>query len=272
MNTENQINTTKKRSILLSILLSIITPGLGHLYNGKLKLALFIPISFIIVTNVIYHLSLVKSFLFLVILVLIFICTYLFAIIHSAFLAKKNQEYSLKYFNKTYLYILFVIFYFGISGIIPTNSSIGTSSMPTDGMENTILVEDMFLSDMDYYANNQLRRNDLVLFLDPRTGNQLLIKRVIAVEGDSISILNGKIFLNDQLLNEDNPNIIFEKGNYFDLEKTVIPSKHFFCIGDNRPSSLDSRMFGSVSVNSIKGKPLYIYFSNSINRIGTYLN
>lgn len=188
METEIKSSATKKRSILLSIILSIITPGLGHLYNGKLKLALFIPISFIVVTNVIYHLSLVKSFLFFVIMVLILICTYLFAIIHSAFLAKRNKKYSLKYFNKSYIYILFAIFYFGISEIIPANSSIGTSRMPTDGMENTILVEDMFLSDMDYYVKNQLKRNDLVLFLDPRTKNQLLIKRVIAVEGDSISI------------------------------------------------------------------------------------
>ena len=106
METENKINVTKKRSILLSILLSIITPGLGHLYNGKLKLALLIPISFIIVTNVLYQLSLVKSFLFLVILVLIFLFTYLFAIIHSVYLAKNNKEYQLKHFNKSYIYLL----------------------------------------------------------------------------------------------------------------------------------------------------------------------
>ena len=272
METENKIITTKKRSILLSIVLSIITPGLGHLYNGKLKIALIIPISFIIITNVIYHLSLVKSFLFLVILVLIFLGTYLFAIIHSAILAKRNQEYILKHFNKFYFYILFVITYYAIGEIIPTNSSIHTFSMPTVGMEKTILVEDMFLADIDYYKYNQMKRNDLVLFIDPETQNQLIIKRVIAVGGDSLAISNGKILLNGKVLFEDNPNIIFDNGNYYDFENTLIPKNYFFCIGDNRPGSLDSRMFGPVSVNSIRGKPLYIYFSNSINRIGTYLN
>jgi signal peptidase I len=272
METENNIYMIKKRSVLLSILLSIITPGLGHLYNGKLKLTLLIPISFIIITNVIYHLSLLKSFLFFVIMILILICTYVLAIIHSAFLAKKSEEYSLKYFNKIYIYVLFVIFYFGINEIIPNNSSTNTLSMPTIGMEKTILVEDMFLADMDYYKSNQLKRNDLVLFVDPQTQNQLLVKRVIAVGGDRIGILNGKILLNGKVLHEDNPNIIFENGNYYDFENSLIPENQFFCMGDNRSESLDSRMFGPVSVSSIKGKPLYIYFSNSLNRIGTDLN
>ena len=272
METNNKITTTKKRSILLSILLSVITPGLGHLYNGKLKTALIIPISFIIITNIIYHLSLVKSFLFLVILVIIYISTYLFAIIHSAVLAIKNQEYTLKYFNKAYIYIVFAVIYFGIGEIIPANSSIHAFTMPTTSMEKTILVKEIFLADMDYYTSNLLERNDLVLLIDPQTRTQLALKRVIAVEGDSIAISNGQIILNGELLDEDSPGLIPETGSQSDMETTVIPSNHFFCMGDNRPNSLDSRMFGPVSVNSIKGKPLYVYFSHSLNRIGKYLD
>lgn len=126
--------------------------------------------------------------------------------------------------------------------------------MPTNGMEKTIQVEDSFLADMDFYKSNQL-----------------ITKRVIAVAGDNISISKGKILLNGNVLFEDNPNIIFEKGHYVDFANTVIPKSHFFCIGDNRPGSLDSRMFGPVSIYSIKGKPLYIYLSNTFNRIGSYL-
>jgi len=265
METENKINVTKKRSILLSILLSIITPGLGHLYNGKLKLALLIPISFIIVTNVLYQLSLVKSFLFLVILVLIFLFTYLFAIIHSVYLAKNNKEYQLKHFNKSYIY-------FAIGEIIPLNSSIRTFSIPTTGMENTLMAEDFILADMDYYNFNKVKRNDLVIFNDPRYPTQLLIKRAIAFEDEKISIENGNIFINGQAFKEKNKSIIFEIDYFADLKETAIPKGHIFFIGDNRPNSLDSRMFGSISINSIKGKPLYVYFSNSFNRVGQYVN
>lgn len=271
METDNKISTIKKRSILLSILLSIITPGLGHLYNGKLKPALIIPISFIIITSIIYQLSLLRSFLFLVILVIIFISTYLFAIIHSAVLAIKNRLYTLKYFNKAYIYILFAVIYYAAGEIIPANSSVHAYTMPTASMEKTILVKDIFLADMDYYTSNPLKRNDLVLFTDPQAGSKLALKRVIAVEGDSIAISNGRVILNGKLLVEDNPSIIPETGNQSDMGTTVIPAKHFFCMGDNRPNSLDSRMFGPVSVNSIKGKPLYVYFSHSLDRIGEYL-
>jgi len=272
METENKINTSKKRSILLSILLSLVTPGLGHLYNGKLKLAIIIPISFIVVTNIIYQLSLVKSFLFLVILVLIFLGTYIFTIIHSVYLAKNNKEYQLKHYNKFYFYILFVIIYFAIGEIIPLNSSIRTFSIPTTGMENTLMAEDFILADMDYYNFNKVVRNDLVIFNDPRYPTQLLIKRAIAFEDEKISIENGNIFINGQAFEEKNKSIIFEADFFADLTETVIPKDHIFFIGDNRPNSLDSRMFGSIATNSIKGKPLYVYFSNSLNRIGQYVN
>ena len=40
-------------------------------------------------------------------------------------------------------------------------------------------------------------------------------------------------------------------------------------MGDNRPNSLDSRMFGAVSERNVEGKPLYVYYSDSFDRIGT---
>lgn len=82
-----------------------------------------------------------------------------------------------------------------------------------------------------------------------------LIKRVIAVAGDKIDIHDGKVYLNDQLLNES-----YVKGitPEMDLEyPVVIPEGYVFVMGDNRENSLDSRSFGPVPVYSIEGKAVF---------------
>jgi signal peptidase I len=270
---ENVINNSKvkKRSSFISLLLSIITPGLGHLYNGKFIWAVAIPIIYVIISDIIYYSSLIKSFIFLIVLVLITIFTYVFSIIHSIILSKRNSNYQLKYFNRIYIYLIWPIVFFGIGELLPDNNSFRTFSIPTDGMENTMMVDDMILADMDYYNTHRVRKNELVIFNEPKYPHQLLIKRAIAFQGDKILIVNGKIYLNDKEYKEDNPNIIYETGYYADLNETIIPNDHIFFLGDNRPNSLDSRFWGTVPEKMVKGKPLYIYFSHSFNRIGTNL-
>ena len=80
-----------------------------------------------------------------------------------------------------------------------------------------------------------------------------LIKRVIAVEGDSIQLSNGEVFLNGEKLEENYINGSQTNGNIF-IEK--IPEGKVFVMGDNRGNSLDSRNseIGLVSIKDIKGK------------------
>jgi signal peptidase I len=187
-------------------------------------------------------------------------------------LAKRSSNYQLKNYNRFYIYLLWPILYFGIGELLPANNSISTFSIPTNGMENTLMVDDMIFADMNYFNFNTVKRNDLVIFNDPKYPHKLLIKRAIAFEDEKISIVNGKIFINEQAYKENNQKIIYETDYYADLNETVIPKNHIFFIGDNRPNSLDSRMFGTVPEHMVKGKPLYIYLSDSFNRIGINLH
>jgi signal peptidase I len=270
---ENKMNniSTKKRSKILSLLLSVLTPGLGHLYNGKFIWAVAIPITFFIVYDIIYYFSLIKSFTFLLIFILFSIYVYIFSIVHSIVLAKRNPNYQLKSYNRVYIYILWPILYFGLAPRLPGDNSIVPLKIPTNSMGNTLKAGDMIFADMDYYKSIEVKRNDIVIFDAPESPHRLIIKRAIAFEGEKISIINGKIFINGKEYKEDNPNIIYENDNYTDLQETVIPKDHIFFIGDNRPNSLDSRMFGAVSEKNVRGKPLYVFLSNSFDRIGITL-
>ncbi len=268
MENDSPVIVNKKRSLVLSILLSVITPGLGHLYNGNLRMAIVLPSLFIIITNIIYQSSLIKSFIFLLFLVSFAVCFYLFVIIHASILSSRNKNYVLKTYNRVFIYVLWIIFFWGINEFIPTNDSIRTFSIPTFGMENTLMVDDFILVDMEYYENNNVKRNDLIIFSDPEFPQNLIIKRVLGLGNERLSILNGIVSINGQPLQESNPNLRFENDYLANFDEIIIPGDHFFVLGDNRPDSRDSRMFGPISKKSIKGKPLYIYFDNSFERIG----
>ena len=95
---------TKKRSKILSLLLSILTPGLGHLYNGKFIWAVAIPATLMIASDILYYFSLLKSFTVLLVFILFAIYVYIFSIVHSIILAKRNSDYQLKSYNHVFWY------------------------------------------------------------------------------------------------------------------------------------------------------------------------
>ena len=263
--------STKKRSKILSLLISILTPGLGHLYNGKFIWAVAIPVIFLTIYEIFYYFSLIKSFTFYLIFVLFAIYVYVFSIVHSIVLAKRNSNYQLKSYNRLYIYFIWPLLYFGTGPLLPGNNSISPFKIPTNSMENTLHAGDMIIADMDYYKIKDVKRNDIIIFSSPEYPHEYMIKRAIAFEGEKISIVNGKIFINGKELKEDNPKIIYQDNNRDDIPDTIIPEDHIFVLGDNRPNSLDSRNFGSIKGDNVKGKPLYIYFSDSFDRIGQYL-
>ena len=139
-------------------------------------------------------------------------------------------------------------------------------------MEKTLRAGDLIMADMDYYNSNKVNRNDIAILSSTNSPDELMIKRVIAFGGEKISIVDGKIFIDGKEYAESNPNLILENNSSDDLGEMTIPKDHIFIIGDNRPNSLDSRMFGTIPVKNLKGKPLYVYFSSNLNRIGTKID
>ena len=115
---------------------------------------------------------------------------------------------------------------------------------------------------------------------------QTFVKRVMGVPGDHIRLENKQVYLNGKQLNEP---YMYNKTEYFDSYRdnfpgepnvhvctnrrrrcsrnnvqngeVVVPPSHYFAMGDNRDSSLDSRYWGFVPRENIIGKPLIIYWS-----------
>ncbi|GIW16180.1 MAG: hypothetical protein KatS3mg063_2033 [Tepidiforma sp.] len=119
-------------------------------------------------------------------------------------------------------------------------------------------------SDPTRYVFHGPQRGDIIVLRDPRDPNTDLIKRVIGLPGETIEIVNGKVYINDRLLEE--PYITTPWNDT--LPKILIPEDEYFVMGDNRNNSLDSRsaQVGLVSKDLIIGKATLTYLP--LNRFG----
>ncbi|MBU1024095.1 signal peptidase I [bacterium] len=84
------------------------------------------------------------------------------------------------------------------------------------------------------------------------------VKRCVAVPGDEIRILSGKVYINGEPLNE--PYIDIDNMRYDDFGPEIIPEGRYFMMGDNRNNSKDSRVFGPIMQENIRGKAMFVFW------------
>jgi signal peptidase I len=168
--------------------------------------------------------------------------------------------------------------------------------IPSESMENTLLVGDYLLVDKVHYGRGgiwghvlpyePLRRGDIVVFRYPVHPELHFVKRVIAVPGDHVRLVDKTVYVNDRPVEEkyavhssrdfdryrdDFPQNLFAPDMdahwWVQLHQFVhngeleVPPDSYFVLGDNREHSLDSRYWGFVPRENVIGRPLVIYWS-----------
>jgi signal peptidase I len=102
-----------------------------------------------------------------------------------------------------------------------------------------------------------LKRGDVIVFHAPDASEKLYIKRIIGIEGDTVMVQGGSVYLNGTLLNESAYlKDVSTYGGGFIQEGTpqVVPPGELIVMGDNRPNSSDSRQWGFLKKDRIIGK------------------
>jgi len=151
--------------------------------------------------------------------------------------------------------------------------------IPSGSMEPTLLIGDHLLVNKFIYgiknpftgrtwlAIKSPERRDIIVFKYPVNPDQDFIKRVIGVEGDTVEMVNKKLFVNGELFDVDgavyrDPNIIpgdmKPRDNFGPI---TVPKDSLFVMGDNRDNSYDSRFWNFVTLSSVKGKAFILYWS-----------
>ena len=137
-------------------------------------------------------------------------------------------------------------------------------------METTLYQPNRVLVNKLSYRLHEVNRGDVVVF-DRVTSNgetiqhDDLIKRVIGLAGEKISISKCVVYVNKVALKEPyldsrdtEQDDLIERCRQPEMAEVVVPAKQVFVLGDNRPQSMDSRMFGSVDKNRIVGRAFIV--------------
>jgi signal peptidase I len=172
-------------------------------------------------------------------------------------------------------------------------------TIPSGSMEQTLLIGDYVLVDKFCYGGTsgwnrflpyrKIRRGDIVVFHYPVNPDQDFVKRVVAVPGDRLRLINKRVYINGNLVDEPFTQHITSVRNYYrdDFPQTnspdyavnarwwkempklvedhqlIVPEGQYFVMGDNRDDSQDSRYWGFVPRENIIGRPMLIYWSSN---------
>ena len=157
-----------------------------------------------------------------------------------------------------------VAFIFGLSWALRT-FVFQPYEIPSGSMENTIMTGDMVFSEKISYYLRDPQPGDIVTFQDPEIPGRVLIKRCIAVGGQTVDLVDGRVVVDGVALDEP-----YTRGLPSEPLKTAlgvevsypytVPEGHLWVMGDNRTNSNDSRYFGAVDEDTLTGRAALVYW------------
>jgi signal peptidase I len=157
--------------------------------------------------------------------------------------------------------------------------------IPTGSMENNLLIGDHLLVNKFVFGPTtsaaergvlpitEIRRGDVIVFKYPEEPSRDFIKRVIGLPGETIELRDKKVSINGTPLDEPYVHFLeppgtsseFREVTSFDVRErygpVTVPPNQYFVMGDNRDNSQDSRYWGFLPRDYVKGKALVIYWS-----------
>lgn len=291
----------KERKPLFALALSLFLIGLGQVYNGKLRKGVFFFLISIIFPLLLLQLSVVipdkMLIVFLLLSLLAALGIYIWAALDAWKQAKRiRKNYSLKTYNKLYIYILLIIVLNLFSfGAFFDWQKICFFALPyrmaTGSMIPTVLPGDFIMTDrrIDHSAENHgLKRGELVVFKYPENKEKHFIKRVIGLPGDEIEIKGMELYVNGEKRTGEEVSYMQERRDEYIKERTVafyeesasgtyvvfflegtarknlkvtVPEGNCFVLGDYRDNSRDSRHWGMVPLDDVIARAKLIYYS-----------
>lgn len=127
-------------------------------------------------------------------------------------------------------------------------------------MQPTLVAGDNLLVEKVGVKFNWLKRGDIIVFKPPQEERNL-VKRLVALEGDTVEIKDNKLFVNGKVfltgLAKEPETFVGSKPEY---SKLTVPKGYFYALGDNRTQSFDCRELGPIKKSCIKGRAIFRFF------------
>lgn len=162
-----------------------------------------------------------------------------------------------------------------------------TFYIPSSSMEDTLLIGDhLFVNrfvfgptatslERSLLPHRPVQRGDIVIFRSPEDPTLDVVKRCVAVGGDVVEIVDKRLYINGEEVEDDSytehrdpfvyrdlPAYSRQQRRRDNMEPYTVPEDHYFCMGDNRDRSYDSRYWGPLPAHLVKGRASMIYWSD----------
>lgn len=138
-------------------------------------------------------------------------------------------------------------------------------------MYPTFINKEYILTNLIVLRVGEIKRGDVVVFKSTEDPQKDFIKRVIGIEGDSVMVKEGDVYVNDSRLDESaylSDDIKTYSGIFLqEAQPVTVPAGSYFVLGDNRTNSSDSRQWGFVKKDAIIGKSLFVYWPPDKSRV-----
>lgn len=150
--------------------------------------------------------------------------------------------------------VLAVIMASLIMAFIVSSFVISVNRVVGESMEPTLYENEWVIVNRLAYMNSFPSFNDVIIFHKKDISNDIIVKRVVAVSGDSVEIKNGILIINGKIINDG-----FEMNSNECMERMIVNKDCYFVLGDNRNKSNDSRYWENpfVDKKNIIGKVVF---------------
>jgi len=268
-----KIMADKPRQPWMAGLLTFLSRGLGHVYAGSPKrgLILFAIEQGLLLALGVSTLAYTPDIYSLLLAVVVGIGFTIFCVVDAVKIAKSNQQqYELAKYNRWFVYVgYFVVLSLGVSTIVSEGvkaNLVKAYKLPSGSMEPTLLSGDHVLVDRTAKARNP-KKGQIIIFEYPEDPTKDFIKRVVAVGGDTVEVKDKQLYVNGKAMKEEYiehkeiDTIPASQNPRDNFGPIAVPASSYFVMGDNRDRTYDSRFWGAVAKDKVKGIVKSIYWS-----------
>jgi len=278
----------RPRKPLMALLMSLVLPGFGQLYNGEVNRAIwwFLIYFALGVPGLAVVALYMPSGLMLAALVLTLVAIvslWVYGMVDAWRSAQRQPDYVPRVWQTSGLYVLVLVMCALIVQPLFVsyirNHQIESFRIPSLSMEPTLMHGDYIFADKRYNCPNckqAVQRGDIAIFTYPNDRTKYYVKRIVGLPGERVQVIGNQVLIDGRSLTVTQTDWSTAGSRLADID-LVVPGGQVYVLGDNRDNSVDSRSFGTVPLQDVVGRVRQIWFSYADrtirwNRMGKILD
>jgi len=277
------VSTRRGPSPWVAAFLTVLTPGLGHLYIGQPRRGITLFILILIADTLLMFamMGVLARFWMFAVSFAMLVGLWLFILIDAVVRARRTPASALQSQNRWTIYVgAFVlaclVFAAPCIYALQAHASGRLLWLPvtSSSMEPTLETGEYLLADATYYHSRLPMRGEVAVYRHPTQPGLYYIERIVAVEGDRIAIKAGHAIVNGMAVEEPYVEENAAAGLFANLAETQVPAGHVFVLGDNRAHSVDSSdrvAHGPVPLGNLIGRVTDVAISRHLARMGRWI-